>query len=103
MKRAIDFRVGLERAGTLPDLSKALQVAGQLKTDAFGRVILPDAMKREMRDITRRCHAREGGNSTPLSPEQQDRVRLLRRQGKTLMECARIMGTTYSRVFKCCI
>lgn len=101
MRRAIDFRVGLEQAGTLPDMGKALQVAALLKTDATGRVTLPEGIKREMRDITRRCNAREGGNSAPLSPDQQDRVRELRRQGKTLMECARIMGTTYSRVFKC--
>ena len=101
MKRAIDFRVGLERTGQLSDMSKALQVAEQLKTTADGRVTLPDGIKREMRDITRRCHAREGGNSTPLTAEQQQRVRLLRKQGKTLMECAQIMGTTYGRVFRC--
>jgi hypothetical protein len=101
MKRAIDFRAGLERSGQLANLSKALQVASQLKTTVDGRVTLPAGIKAEMRDITRRANAREGGNSTPLTADQQQRVRELRQDGKTLMECAQIMGTTYSRVFKC--
>lgn len=101
MKRAIDFRKGLEQRGQLSDMTKALQVASQLKTDIDGTVRLPACLKREMRDITNRNNAREGGNSLPLTLEQQYRVRELRREGKTLMQCAQIMGTTYNRVFKC--
>lgn len=98
MKRAIDFRVGLEQRGQLGDLSKALTVASQLKVDAFGRVRLPEHIKTEMHRITRQCHAREGGASAPLTPEQEQTVREKRKGGMSLMNIAAFMGVPYSRI-----
>ncbi len=80
------------------DLSRALAVAESLVIGADGKARLPEAKQRELR----RQSVRQRGNLTPLSQDELERVRRLRKDQFSYREIAQRMQITVARVNKAC-
>ena len=81
------------------DYTAALLIAGRLITNALGQTVPEPRLRSELRAMQLEEPGRSG-ISPVLDDAQKARVRVLKAEGKTFADIARIIGTTYHRVYQ---
>ena len=81
------------------DYTAALLIAGRLITNALGQTVPEPRLRSELRAMQPEERGR-AGISPVLDDAQKARVRVLKAEGKTFSDIARIIGTTYHRVYQ---
>jgi hypothetical protein len=81
------------------DYTAALLIAGRIITNALGQTVPEPRLRSELRAMQpdEPCRA---GQSPLLDDAQKARVRELKAEGKTFADIARIIGTSYHRVYQ---
>jgi len=81
------------------DFTAALLIAGRLITNALGQTVPEPRLRSELRAMQPDGPCR--ASNTPFLVEpQKARVRELKAEGKTFADIARIIGTSYHRVYQ---
>ena len=81
------------------DYTAALLIAGRLITNALGQTVPEPRLRSELRAMQPEEPGR-ASISPVLDDAQKARVRVLKAEGKTFADIARIIGTTYHRVYQ---
>jgi len=81
------------------DFTAALLIAGRLITNALGQTVPEPRLRSELRAMQPE-EAGRAGISPVLDDHQKARVRELKAEGKTFADIARIIGTSYHRVYQ---
>lgn len=81
------------------DYTAALLIADRLITNALGQTVPEPRLRSELRDMQPDGPCRTSP-SPVLDDAQKARVRALKAEGKTFGDIARIIGTSYNRVYQ---
>jgi len=81
------------------DFTAALLIAGRLITNALGQTVPEPRLRSKLRAMQPDGPCRTS-NTPFLDETQKARVRELKAEGKTFADIARIIGTSYHRVYQ---
>ena len=81
------------------DFTAALFIAGRLITNALGQTVPEPRLRSELRAMQPDA-PRRTSPTAPLDEHQKARVRELKAEGKTFGDIARIIGTSYHRIYQ---